>query len=610
MEQKSAKNPEIVVVPPEKDPQFKSHRNCGCIFLVLVAIVLVIVGIFKACHSPAKVEEYVYANTTLGVIQGIVLERSPRPIAAFYGIPFADPPTGPRRFKKPYPVSAWKPQVLTAVKHKQACLQLIIPFWPTGKKSNLTIALEKIPQGEDCLYLNIFVPGKTINRKAKKAVMVWIHGGGFLLGHLQYYDPSQLASHGDVIVVAIAYRLGIWGFMHSTNPTEIPGNMGLHDQVRALYWIREHIESFGGDPNRVTIFGSSAGGISVGFHMISHRSRNLFQRAILQSGSPLTIMAAGIDMGPIYVEKVSSLLHCPYIHRKVTGAKYSHFHDKTYECLRRADVNAIREAERTLITSRQTFGFVPTMDNDFFPQHPLEFFRSEDPFFKNHTDIMIGHNGNEGGTFLSFTFPDLFPKEKDLPSNLTYDVIREKISRFAPDREQQIQMLFELLQKEQIIDTPHNIALKFSDMAANMAIVCPNLFMLDSLSRFHDKKIYYYKFDSRPKSAKTYPWSKAAMHDEAMQFIFGYPFSKPEKKYTKEEQYISQRIMAHWTNFAKTGVPNNDWRPCSGEERHYRHYGTDFKIRDLDGLPENTCNAFYETMYEQLREKYRFKELK
>jgi carboxylesterase type B len=604
---KSSKNPEIVIVPPTQ-PQFKSHRTCGCLFLLIVSIVLIAIGIFKSCYSPAKLKEYVYVNTSLGRIEGYVIERSPRPISAFIGIPFADPPTGDRRFKKPYPVTAWKPQTLKATKHKQSCFQFIITHDARGKKSNLTKLLEKVPQGEDCLYLNVFVPGKLIDPKAKKAVMVWIHGGAFLIGNLEYYDPSQLASHGDVIIVAIAYRLGIWGFMHSTHPSEIPGNMGLHDQARALHWIHEHITSFGGDPDRITIFGESAGGISVGFHMISHQSRHLFRRAILQSGSPLTIMAAGIDMGPIYVEKVASLLNCPFTHRKLTGGKYSHFHEKTYECLRNADIDSIREAERKLVTTRQTFGFVPTMDDDFFPDHPLEFFRSEDPFYPNHTDIIMGHTGNEGGSFLHYSLPELFPKNRDLPSNLSYDLIRERIRGLAPNMENQVKMLFEVLHKENVMETPYNIARKFSELVSDMAFVCPNIFMMDSFTRFPGKKVYYYKFDSRPKSADTYSWSKAAVHEEEMQFVFGYPFSKPEK-YTKEEQYISQRIMNHWTNFAKFGVPNKDWEPCIGEERHYRLYGTDMKIKDLDGVPDNTCSAFYETVYEQVREKYRFKEL-
>ena len=600
--------PEIVVVPPEGQ-KYKTHKTCGCLFLILVSIAVIVIGVIKICLSSSKPPEYVVVETSLGKVKGVVLDRSPRPVTAFYGIPFAQPPVGHLRFKKPSPVSAWTPKVLEATKHPLACFQLILNHPLTKTNPRLMQLVEKFPQGEDCLYLNVFVPGKEVNG-SKKAVMVWIHGGFFVAGNLEYYDPSQLASHGDVIIVAIQYRLGIFGFMQSTDPEEIPGNMGLHDQFEALSWVEKHIESFGGDKNRVTLFGESAGGISVGFHMISNKSRKLFQRAILQSGSPLTIMAAGIDMGPIYVEKVASLLHCPYTSRKVTGGKYSQFHDDTHRCLRNADAKSLREAEKYLIKNRKTFGFIPTMDEDFFPEHPLEFFRSEHPFYDNHTTIMMGHTGNEGGMFLHYSLPDLFPENGKLPSNLSYDMISDKLSRIAPNREVQIKFIFAELIKATKTDSPFNIAFKFSKLMADGGIVCPNLLMMDSFTRFPKNKVYYYQFDTRPKNAKTYSWSKAAVHEEEMQFVFGYPFSKRDQGYTNEERSFSAKVMSHWSNFAKTGVPHRDWRPCTGDERNYRYYDTDMKIKDEEGLPDNSCVSFYETMYEQLRERYRFRELK
>jgi carboxylesterase type B len=130
---------------------------------------------------------------------------------------------------------------------------------------------------EDCLYLNVFAPDSAHN----KTVMVWIHGGGFISGSTVLYDGSILAARHDVIVVSIAYRLGIFGFL-SANGSLLPGNYGLHDQVLALQFIKDNIQGFGGNPDNVVLFGQSAGAISVGYHLISPLSRHLFRRAILQ----------------------------------------------------------------------------------------------------------------------------------------------------------------------------------------------------------------------------------------------------------------------------------------------------------------------------------------
>ncbi|XP_049855609.1 bile salt-activated lipase-like [Schistocerca gregaria] len=143
-----------------------------------------------------------------------------------------------------------------------------------------------LPSGdEDCLYLNVYGPGTPSQNATKKAVMVWIHGGCFTEGSGESAKPNYFVDN-DVIVVSINYRLGLLGFL-STGDGVVPGNMGLKDQAEALRWVQRNIAAFGGDPDKVTIFGQSAGGASVHYHVLSSSSKGLFKNAIAMSGSAL-----------------------------------------------------------------------------------------------------------------------------------------------------------------------------------------------------------------------------------------------------------------------------------------------------------------------------------
>lgn len=188
------------------------------------------------------------------------------------GIPFAAPPVGNFRWREPQPVVAWQ-GVKTAQDYAPACAQTA--EWISNTKS------------EDCLYLNVWAP-----ETAKDLpVMVWIHGGGYYGGTAAQppYDGANLAKHG-AIVVTINYRLGVLGFfthpeLTAESPHHASGNQGIQDQIAALAWVRDNIAAFGGDPERVTIFGNSAGGESVAQLMASPVAKGLFHRAISESGN-------------------------------------------------------------------------------------------------------------------------------------------------------------------------------------------------------------------------------------------------------------------------------------------------------------------------------------
>jgi para-nitrobenzyl esterase len=215
-------------------------------------------------------------DTRSGKVQG--LERNG--IHVFRGIPYAAPPTGPRRWKAPQREEPWD-AVRNATEFPAMAAQ--------GE-----FALDQMFGGvaraksEDCLYLNVFTPGLDDKRRP---VMLWIHGGAFMFGEgaTPWYDGTGFATRGDIVLVSINYRLGSFGFLHLSDlfGDEVAGsgNLGLLDQVAALEWVRDCIEAFGGDPARVTIFGESAGAGSVATLLGMPAARGLFRAAIPESGA-------------------------------------------------------------------------------------------------------------------------------------------------------------------------------------------------------------------------------------------------------------------------------------------------------------------------------------
>ncbi|KAB7495768.1 Venom carboxylesterase-6, partial [Armadillidium nasatum] len=255
--------------------------------------VLFIINI-KICFGENEVP---LVRVKQGLIRGIQEESlNGKKFFSYMSIPFAEPPVGKLRFRDPVPSKSWDGE-LDGTKMPVDCLQINILESMAQKQPSLNIVGR-----EDCLHLNVYTSVPNSPEK-KLPVMVFIHGGGFVFGAAHQYPPHALMNK-DIVFVVIQYRLGIFGFL-STEDSVIPGNMGLKDQQLALKWIKENINAFGGDPDRITIFGESAGGASVNYQILSPGSKAMFDffaRAIMQSGTSICPWASNKDHRKFAIE--------------------------------------------------------------------------------------------------------------------------------------------------------------------------------------------------------------------------------------------------------------------------------------------------------------------
>ena len=218
-----------------------------------------------------------------GRLQGAVRDER----ASWLGVPYAAPPVGSRRFRAPEPVAAWD-GIRPATALGGAALQ----------NGSLTGPLRSLGSAtsEDCLYLNVYAPAAARTDGRPRPVLVWLHGGSFSGGSGALYDGGPLAELGDLVVVTINYRLGVFGFVDlaSALDVDVPSMLGLRDQLAALRWVQDNIAAFGGDPGRVTVAGESAGSISVALLLAAAGTRGLFHGAVMQSGSYSLIHGAHV----------------------------------------------------------------------------------------------------------------------------------------------------------------------------------------------------------------------------------------------------------------------------------------------------------------------------
>jgi len=269
--------------------------------MLAVTLLLLLVAVLASDGMNVRQDEPI-VHTPNGPVQGKVSHVSGRVVEEYLGIPFAVPPEGDLRFRKPLPVEPWT-EVVNATEFSPHCTHMLAFGYPVVGISG--------ENGEDCLYVNVWVPdGVSANEGKKLPVMVFIYGGGYQIGTGEMYPVNGLAAHGDVIGVNFNYRISVLGWL-TTGDEEAPGNYGLWDIKLALEWVQTNIESFSGDPTRVTIFGQSAGANAVSNCVVSPLTNSLFHSAISISGSA-SRSSRGLLRDPmITTNMLAQLVECP-----------------------------------------------------------------------------------------------------------------------------------------------------------------------------------------------------------------------------------------------------------------------------------------------------------
>ncbi|XP_029697095.1 carboxylesterase 5A-like [Takifugu rubripes] len=506
-----------------------------------------VISAFLLCVAGDKYAPEIH--TKLGSLRGKYesVKGKDTGVHAYLGVPFAKPPVGPAlRLAAPQPVEGWE-GVRDATKQPLMCIQDLEFAMDVVKAFGFTVDLPDI--SEDCLYLNVYTPANRPDN-AKLPVMVWIHGGGFVWGSASTYSGSALAAYQDVVVVVIQYRLGLLEFL-STGDEHMPGNNGFLDQIQALKWVQEHIHNFGGDPDLVTIFGESAGGISVSLLLLSPLSEGLFHRAIAESGTAAMQLLVQDDPQPA-LQLVANVSGCS-----------TESTEKTVECIKNMDMETIlalakeKELRYPLITDGY---FLKNKVEELFLQHQL----LDVPF-------MTGVNNHEGGWLLPHYFA--------LP-NWTEGMDQEHVlgllSMFYPDPKDE-QLRKRILDKytgtgEDRVKNRDG----FTELLGDVVFVIPAIKTANA-HRDAGAPVYLYEFQHSTSFLKDKrPSFVRSDHLDEIFSVFGLCFTVSHVKLSstcsEEDERMNKIMMSYWGNFARTGSPNGQglvhW-PKYGEKEDY-----------------------------------------
>ena len=319
----------------------------------------------------------------------------------FLGIPYAEPPVGNLRFRQPVRKARWS-AVLNATRLPNSCVQTKDAVFGDFFGADMWNANTR--KSEDCLYLNVWVPGR-IDPSKRLQVMVWVYGGGFWSGTstLPVYDGKILASEENVIVVSMNYRVTLFGFLY-LGRADAPGNQGLWDQQLAFKWVKENIGAFGGSTEGITIFGESAGAASVSMHVLSASSEPYFDRAIMQSSTATAPWA--MEKRGFLKERV--ILLAQAVGCNVTIKDKNPDLDKVMDCLRATPADKLRN-EEWITFEFCDFPWTPVVDGEFFTEEPLT--ALERGNFKK-TEILLGTNYDEANFFIVYDVTSVFSHDR------------------------------------------------------------------------------------------------------------------------------------------------------------------------------------------------------
>ncbi len=485
-------------------------------------------------------------TVTGGKVRGTALDNGG---IVFFGIPYARPPVAALRWREPFPVEPW-----TGVRDMKA-------YGPPCAQNAYFDPKAQGTSREDCLYLNVWTPGLP-SRRLRKAVMVWIPGGGnFTDASNERTSGEKLIRH-DVIVVSLNYRLGLFGFfshpdLTRESPYHASGNQGILDQIAALRWVQANIASFGGDPSNVTIFGQSAGSLNVSALMTSPLSRGLFRRAIGQSGA---VVLAGEPLKLQDAETRGVAL------AEAWGAGVN----PSLAALRGLPMDAILKAEPNFLqTLPPNLGL--TIDGYVFPDRPAAVFAEGR---EHRIAMLLGNLAHEW-------IPGVQP-----PADLKQAIE----STYPADAATRALALYTASGTDILYGTPAEQWVE--DIAFRCSAVAQLVWHAAA-----GNAAFEFQVDHLPPAMRG-----GNAHRQDVPFVFGNVDGVP---YAAVDQVISDVIQKYWTNFAKTGDPNGPglptWPRFDPVSRAYLAF-TDQGPAAKQGLRRPFCDLFLEDVKRRLTE--------
>ncbi len=469
-------------------------------------------------------------KTANGVVSGVV-DAAPG-VRMFKGIPFAQPPVGDLRWREPQPVKNWT-GVRPAAQFGPRCMQPPI-FGDMNFRSN--------GMNEDCLYLNVWTPAKS--NKEKLPVLVYFYGGGFVAGDGSEprYDGESMARKG-MVALTVNYRLGLFGFfaypeLTKESPHHASGNYGLLDQAAALEWVRKNIAAFGGDPQKVTIAGESAGSIAVSSLMASPLSRDLMAGAIGESGSAM-----------------GTLSPMPLAKAEEQGVKFA------------TGAGAKSLSELRALPTEKLFQaaakpgapwFSLTLDGYFFPVAPAEIFAAGK---QAHVPLLAGWNSEE------MTWMALLAGQAPTPENY-----QKAVQKLYPERADAVLKAYPATNKDEVIQSA-------TDLAGDRFIGFSTWKWIDLCARTGGKPVYRYLY-ARPRPPMVpsmgnataglaggvvkeadskqppMPAARGAVHSAEIEYAMGNLDGNKVFAWTADDHQVSKLMQEYFANFVKTGNPN------------------------------------------------------
>lgn len=479
-----------------------------------------------------------------GPVQGVVQG----PVVEFLGIPYAAPPVGDLRWRPPQAPQPWT-HVLHATHFGNTCPQENRGVFASPSNT------------EDCLYLNIFAPKAPAAHGRRRAVMVWIYGGGLFAGESNDYDAAKLAAQGDVVVVTFNYRIGALGFFShpAINGEGHPfANYGIMDQQFALYWVKQNIATFGGNPNNVTIFGQSGGGTAVMANLVSPRSAGLFQRAINESGTHIVPMPqdAALKAGQAFA----------------TAAGCT---DQSAACLRALPIDKVLSSQRANVALIAPD--FPVVDGTIIPDTAFHAF-SSGAF--NRVPILTGLVRDEQAFFL--------PETNGGPA-LTAEGYARDIASFGAGNVDKLTAKYPLA----AYDSP-----SLADIAMQEGFKACTARQLD---RAWSKYVPVYAYQFNDRTAPTYfrklSYPMRAYHTSELQYLFvafhggqgtPHPLNAAQSK-------LSDDLIAYWSSFARSGTPS---LPAGAGAPRWARYSPKADAVQILDLPKPSVTKGYGTQYD------------